>query len=65
MTELLLAALIACSTGDATCAAHDAGAHTVVYICDVAPSQAGQKRIPVNLDERLHVITIAARCESA
>jgi len=65
MTDLILAALIACSTGDATCTAHDAGAHTVVYICDVAPSQTGQKRIPVNLDGRLHVITIAARCESA
>jgi len=65
MTELLLAALIACSTGDATCAAHDAGAHTVVYICDVAPSQAGQKRIPVNLDGACMSCTIAARCESA
>jgi len=65
MTDLILAALIACSTGDATCAAHDAGAHTVVYICDVAPSQNGQKRVPVNLDGRLHVVTIAARCESA
>lgn len=65
MTELILAALIACSTGQATCTSHDAGAHNVVYICDVAPSQTGQKRIAVNMNGRLHVINISARCESA
>jgi len=65
MTELLLAALVTCSTGQATCTAVETETYTQINVCDISPEITGQQQFEVLFDGDLLVVTLKARCSDA
>lgn len=63
MTELLLTAVVFCSTGDATCNSYELDEYTLVHVCDIAPEEEGsQRKIRGFIDGKAYVVTIDAKC---
>lgn len=65
MEQLLLATIIACTTGQATCSAHDAGEYDVLYACNITPDQKGKRQLRVNFEGRYYLLILEASCDSA
>jgi hypothetical protein len=70
-TQLLLAALVACSTGQATCDSYSVEDVTYVNICGVVPIEQKEelgkqpsKSSGVKIDGNLYILTMDAFCES-
>lgn len=65
MIDILVAAVIACSTGQATCTAYELEDYTLVHVCDIAPEETGQKKLRATVDGQHFVITLDAQCVGA
>jgi len=65
MEQLLLAAIIACSTGQATCSSFETDTYTHVQVCDVTPNQSGKREVLVNLDGKPHLLVLKGQCSDA
>ncbi len=65
MADLLLVALIACSTGEAKCNAFDTGDQTIISVCDITPGQDGQRKFRAVVDGDLYVLTLQGECSDA
>ena len=68
--ELFLTAVIACSTGQATCSSYDVGDKTYVSVCDVIHEkykedfgETGLKVYEANIDGQDYELTITAFCD--
>jgi hypothetical protein len=65
MIDILVAAVIACSTGEATCTSYDLEEYTLVHVCDIAPDETGQKKIRATVKGEHFVVTLDAQCVGA
>jgi len=65
MNALLLAALISCADGTATCTTQDSGQLRVVTVCGISPDQPGERINRVFWNGRPHVIAIRGTCDEA
>ena len=70
ITELLLTALITCSTGQATCTSYETPDHTRVDVCGILPDEKRESIPPGasrsftgTLDGEAYVVTISPFCE--
>ena len=63
MPELLLTAVIFCSTGAAQCTSYELDEYTLVHVCDIAPEEEGKQRKARGfIDGKAYVVTIDAKC---
>ena len=65
MNALLLAAIIACSDGTATCTSQDSGELRLVTVCGISPESPGERVIRLLWKGRPHVIAIQGTCDEA
>lgn len=63
IAELLLTAVVMCSTGEATCTSYDLDQYTLVHVCGIAPELGdSQKKVRGFINGHPYVVTIDARC---
>ena len=63
IAELLLTAVVFCSTGEATCTSYTLDEYTLVHVCDIAPEHEGrQRKVRGFINGEAYVVTIDAKC---
>lgn len=66
MSDIILAALLTCATGDARCTAIETQSATIINICDVEPESAGadSAKFTAQYAGELYLVEISPSCES-
>ena len=63
MTELIMVALLMCTTGDAECTARELKTFTFIHICDIEPENKGKDSWTGTIGGEKYAILLNARCE--